>query len=105
MAIEVINGIEIDLDELHDDLAELKPLIRRWTRSDALERETQVRAASTQELTGLCLAVQPRIPVINSYLEDQDNPAASLLNSLTAAAIEAAYEIERRTGTDLLAQS
>jgi hypothetical protein len=49
--------------------------------------------------------VQPRFPIINSYLEDQDDPAARLLDSLITATIEAAYEIERRTGTDLLAQS
>jgi hypothetical protein len=53
VTIEVIHGIEIDLDELHDDLAELKSLIRRWARSDAIERDTTVRAASTEDLTAL----------------------------------------------------
>ena len=59
VAIEVINGIEINLDGLHDDLAELKPLIRRRARSDALERETAIRAASTEDLTAQREAVRP----------------------------------------------
>jgi hypothetical protein len=105
VAIEVINGIEIDLDDLHDDLAELKPLIRRWAQSDPLERETAIRAASTEDLTALWAATQPRFPIITGYLEDPDDTAAELLDNLVKAAIEAVHEIERRTGTDLLAQS
>ena len=105
MSPEVIDGIEIDLDQLDERLAELKPLIRRWARSDAIERELAIDAASTDELFDLWQTVRPRFAIIDAYLDDPHDTEARLLDNLTHATIQAAYEIERRTGTDLLAPS
>jgi hypothetical protein len=100
MADEEIDGVEVDLDKLPSEFDELKPLIRRWAMGADTEREAAQEAASTEELEGLWRVVQPRFEAINGYLDENDDEEAHLLGNLAEGAMEAAYEIERRTGQD-----
>jgi hypothetical protein len=102
MATEIIDGVEVDLDRLPGQFDELKPLIRKWAGSDDVERENAVSGASTEDLQSFWAAVQPRFAAINEYLDGHDDDEAHLLGNLAEGAMEAAFEIERRTGTSLL---
>ena len=103
MTRELIDDTWVDLDQLDERLDDLKPMIRRWARSDPVERELAIDAASIDELLGLWHTIE-RLPIITAHIEDPAEPEhAELLDNLLSAAITAAYEIERRTGTDLLA--
>jgi hypothetical protein len=103
MAREIIDGMEVDLDRLPGEFDELKPFIRKWAGSDDVERENVVSRASTEDLEFLWSAVQPRFTAINEYLDrHDDDDEADLLGNLAEGAMEAAFEIERRTGTSPL---
>jgi hypothetical protein len=102
MAREIVDGIEVDLDRLPEEFDELKPLLRIWAGSDDVDRENVVSGASTEELQFLWSAVQPRFAAIDEYLDGHDDEEAHLLGNLAEGATEAAFEIERRTGTSPL---
>jgi len=50
MALEDIDGVQVDLDRLPDEFDGLKPLIRRWARGDDAARGAAQEAASTSGL-------------------------------------------------------
>ena len=96
MAIEEINGAEVDLDRLPDEFDDLKPLIRRWAIGDDVKRGAAQEAAPTDELEELWNVVQPRFPEINEYLDENDSDEAHLLGNLAEGAMEASFELDRR---------
>ena len=102
--MEQIDGREVDLARLPADLQELAPVIRSWAVADDEERDRRLEAASTEELASFWLAVSPRLPAINAYLEaiiaGHESPEALVLASTAENALEAAATIERRTGQE-----
>jgi hypothetical protein len=79
--------------ELPAQFADLETILKDWGISDDLERSDKIGAASEQELRELLAVVEPRVAVINSYLNDpKENPmsnAAANLGRIAEAIIEA----------------
>ena len=103
MATEEIDGLPVDLDRLPPELQRpRRRTIRHWAGRDESERDAAHEAASTEELAAYWLRVSQRFPAINAYLERTHRGPArdeAILVGVTAeAALEAAAEIERRTG-------
>jgi hypothetical protein len=100
--MEEIDGLEVDLDRLPEDLRPLAPMIRRWAVAEGEDRDRRLEQASTEELADFWLAVSPQLPAINAYLEQaiegQETNEAIVLAATAEAALEASGVIERRTG-------
>ena len=103
MAGEEIDGIEVDLALLPDDLLPLAPLIRRYSAGDDVERAERLAAATPAELHELERSAQPHWDAINDYLDvhlerpgapEQD--VALVLDAFAQAAMEAPFERDRR---------
>ena len=97
---EEIDGIEVDLSRLPPDLQPLVPFIRQWAVGDDVERSERVAAASSEDLQRLRDAFDPHWAAINAYLDENiEGPEpyeATTLDSASQAAMEAAFELERR---------
>jgi hypothetical protein len=96
MAGETVDGIEVDLDLLPDDLRPLAPLIRRFSVSDDVERVERLEAASPEERAELERAAQPHWDAINAYLDAHieqtgtpEQDVACVLDAFAQAAMEA----------------
>lgn len=92
-----IDGVEVDLTKLPDELQALAPLMGEWALGDDVEREAKHEVASTEELQAMHDAVEPYFDPINAWLDDHDDqPEGWALGRLAEGAMEAACEIERR---------
>lgn len=96
MAGEEVDGIEVDLELLPDDLRPLVPLIRRYSVSDDVKRAARVDAASPEERAELERAAQPHWDAINAYLDAHiertgtpEQDVAVVLDAFAQAAMEA----------------
>lgn len=97
-------GGEPDLSLLPEDLQGLARLIPRYAESDDLERTALLESASEDELRDLSTAPQEHWDAINAFLDEhiQAEPgpyqdAAFALDSFAQAAMEAEFELQRRT--------
>jgi hypothetical protein len=101
--MEEIDGLQVDLDRLPEELRALGPTVRRWAISEEEERDARLESASTEELAELWLAVSPQLPAINAHLEQaiegDESPEAIVLAATAETALEAAQVVERRTGS------
>ncbi len=96
MAGEEIDGIEVDLTLLPDDLRPLAPLIRRYAAGDDVERGELLAAATPEERAELERAAQPHWDAINAYLDAHierpgtpEQDVALVLDAFAQAAMEA----------------
>ena len=94
--MEEIDGIEVDLALLPDDLRPLAPLIRRYAVSDDVERVARMEAASAKDRAELEQAAQPHWDAINAYLDAHieqagtpEQDVALVLDAFAQAAMEA----------------
>ncbi len=68
--MEEIDGLQVDLDRLPEELRALAPTVRRWAISEEEERDARLESASTEELAELWLAVSPQLPAFFADLDD-----------------------------------
>ena len=100
--METIDGIEVDLSLLPEELRALAPMIRKYALGDDVERGERLEAASVDELRALRDAPDPHWDAINAYLDanmGQPGPkqdVALVLDSFAQAALEAEVELEER---------
>lgn len=103
MAEEQIDDLPVDFDRLSEELRPLAPFIRQWGVSDDQARETRMKAASDEDLRALVDAFSPRWDAINGWLDehdaDPDRYEASVLSAASEAAMEAQFELDRRSGS------
>ncbi len=98
-ALPTASSHQLDVSNYPPNLKKLSSLIGVWAISDDRLRADHIEAASNQELRRLAKAALPRLPDINEYLASvalEDAEAASLLDDVAQAAIEAANELRRR---------
>lgn len=92
----------VDLSRLPGELEPLAPVVREWAVGDDVKREAKHESASTEALKAYWDAVAPHFAAINAYLDENvasDEPYEAIVLGTTAeGALEAALEIERRTG-------
>jgi hypothetical protein len=96
--MEEIDGTEVDLGLLPEDLRPLAPLIRRFSVSDDVERAERLVAATPEERAELERATQPHWDAINAYLDEHIDAAgtpeqdvACALDAFAQAAMEAGF--------------
>lgn len=101
--MEEIDGIEVDLSLLPDELQHLAPLIRRYAVGDDVERSRIEEESSREELVALTQAVEPHWPAIHEYLDAHleqpgtpEQDVALVLMSLSEAAAEVDVELGER---------
>ena len=100
--METIDGIEVDLSLLPEELQPLAPLIRKYARGDDVERMEELEAATADELRELRDAPGPHWDEINAYLDANMDPpgpkqdVALVLDAFAQAALEAEYELQER---------
>jgi hypothetical protein len=81
-----------------DALKRVWPLVLRWGVSDDVDRSQLVESAGDDQLRALIDAVAPLYPAINAYLDETgDAEHAVPYGDLAQAALEAEFEIRRRT--------
>jgi hypothetical protein len=72
--MEEIDGIDVDLSLLPDDLQPLSPLIRKYAVGDDVGRGEIIEQSSTDDLRQLVATTEPRWDAINAYLEENMDP-------------------------------
>lgn len=81
-----------------DALKRVWPLVLRWGVSDDVDRSQLVESAHIDDLRALIDTVAPLYPTINAYLDETgDAEHAVPYGDLAQAALEAEFEIRRRT--------
>jgi hypothetical protein len=102
MAFDEIDGMQVDLALLPEELQPLAPLIRKYAASDDAERAERLAMASTDELRALSDAAEPHWDAINAYLDEHvERPGprqdvALVLDGFAQAAMEASLELQGR---------
>jgi hypothetical protein len=85
-------------DDAPDSLETIWPLVRRWGQSDDQIRRDLTSQASDGELEALVMVVSPLHPAISAYLDETgDAEHAVPYGDLAQAAMEARFELDRRT--------
>lgn len=97
--MEMIDGMEVDLGRLPDELASLAPLIKRYGVGDDLERRRLLEASSRDELRDLAAAPADKWDAINAFLDEHmerpgapEQDVAIVLSNFAQAAMEAEFE-------------
>lgn len=104
---ETIDGIEVDLSLLPEELQPLVPLIREYAGGDDVERTDRLYAASTDELRNLDRTMSAERfeaveAFLDAHLEESGTPAqdvALVSSSFAEAAAEAGVVLEEREAT------
>ena len=89
---------QVPPDDAPDPPKAVWPVVLQWGESDDVNRGDLTAAATDEELEALVQAVDPLYPMINAYLDETgDAEHAVPFGDLALAAMEARYELDRRT--------
>jgi hypothetical protein len=97
-----IDGIEVDLSLLPEELQLITPLIRQYAVGDDVERTDLLEKAPTEDLRRLVDATESRWDGINAYLDENMDPpgpkqdVAIALDGFAQAAMEASSVLQAR---------